>query len=563
MKHFVRILISVFLCGIFSSAQAQTFPWAKCNQGTGSDEGWDIATDDSGNVYVTGFFQSPTSVFGSDTLINASGAQDLFLVKYDSTGNVIWARGAGGANSEYAEGVATDDSGNVFITGAFQSATITFGSITLTNVGGSDVFIVKYNSAGNVIWAQGSTSSGGSDFGYSCATDHSGNVYITGMINSSTIHFGSFTLNGAGGTDMFIVKYDGNGNVIWAKTPGAPFFDRGMDIATDDSGNVFVVGHFASGSIHFGTITLFNYSTNVDNVFLVKYNSAGTALWAKGSYAAGANYGWGVATDHSGNCYITGRYSYSPMIIFDTDTLFNAVPGNAEVFIVKYNGSGIIQWAKNGNGPGVDFGYGLATDSAGNVYLTGAYSLQSNSTPITFGSFTLPTASPGMDAMFIVKYEKGGNVVCATALTGGGDDNNGIAINSSNDIYVGGDFMVNPFVVGTTTLALTGNENVFLAKYVPCDVTLSSNDQTNENEPKIYPNPSNGIFNLDLGETNFTNGEIIVTDILGKTIYKSEIRSRGVGTKSEINLKGNSSGIYFYRITNENRIVSSGKLILE
>ena len=157
MKFVFRIVLLFSLCGIFSSAHAQTFQWAKGAYGTGSDEGWDIATDDSGNVYVTGFFQSPFTVFGVDTIFNHSGAYDVFLTKYDSTGNVLWTKSAGGANSDLSCGVATDDSGNVFIAGYFQSDSITFGSVTLNNPGGGcTIFIVKYDPAGNVMWAKNS-----------------------------------------------------------------------------------------------------------------------------------------------------------------------------------------------------------------------------------------------------------------------------------------------------------------------------------------------------------------------------------------------------------------------
>jgi hypothetical protein len=122
MKNIPKIIFIIFCCFIFSSAKSQNWQWAKGAIGSGAQEGWDVATDDSGNVYLAGFLQSPSNIFGSDTVF-VSGSSDAFLVKYDATGNVIWAKVAGGSQSDYGFGVATDHFGNVFLTGDFQSPT--------------------------------------------------------------------------------------------------------------------------------------------------------------------------------------------------------------------------------------------------------------------------------------------------------------------------------------------------------------------------------------------------------------------------------------------------------
>src|SRR5258707_1392540 len=112
-----------------SFAQAPSWLWAQSAGGTGQDNVQSISTDAGSNVYVLGYFNSPSITFGTTSLTNAGGgANDLFIVKYDNSGNVIWAKSAGGTGQEFAYGITTDDSDNVYVTGYFQSPSITFGT---------------------------------------------------------------------------------------------------------------------------------------------------------------------------------------------------------------------------------------------------------------------------------------------------------------------------------------------------------------------------------------------------------------------------------------------------
>lgn len=132
---------------------------------------------------------------------------------------MLWAKSAGGTSIEGAQGISTDETGNVLITGYFASTSITFGTTTLTNAMGIDIFVVKYDALGNVLWAK---SAGGisSDFGVSIANDVSGNIFVTGFFNSPSINFGTTTLINKGESDVFVVKYDEKGNVMWVKSSG-------------------------------------------------------------------------------------------------------------------------------------------------------------------------------------------------------------------------------------------------------------------------------------------------------------------------------------------------------
>ncbi|MCX6146500.1 MAG: SBBP repeat-containing protein [Candidatus Kapabacteria bacterium] len=213
MKKTITIFIFAFISlSNLVNAQAPNCLWAKKAGGTTEDVSNSVTTDASGNVYVTGYFTSPTITFGTTTITN-TGGYDIFIVKYDAAGTVLWAKSAGGTDSDYGSSLTTDASGNVYVTGRFVSPTITFGTTTLTNPGGYDIFIVKYDAAGTVLWAK---SAGGTsdDHGRSVSTDASGNVYVTGYFTSPTITFGTTTLTNAGENDIFIAKYAGTGTGV-------------------------------------------------------------------------------------------------------------------------------------------------------------------------------------------------------------------------------------------------------------------------------------------------------------------------------------------------------------
>lgn len=135
-----------------------------------------------------------------------------FIVKYDSDGNIIWVNSIPGANE--ANGVVSDNLGNVFVTGSF-SGTLVVGNSTVTSSGFRDVFIIKYNNSGNPIWAR---TAGGTntDESFSVCLDQAGNSIITGYFASPSITFGTYTLSTTLTSRHFVVKYDPNGNVLWA-----------------------------------------------------------------------------------------------------------------------------------------------------------------------------------------------------------------------------------------------------------------------------------------------------------------------------------------------------------
>jgi len=234
-----------------------------------------VSTDLKGNIFIAGCFYWNNLKLGSTTLANA-GYDDIFLAKYDSLGNILWAKKAGGAEGDVVKGIDTDTSGSIFITGYFESASILFGSTTLTNADATgstnDIFLAKYNASGNLLWA---TSAGStfSEEAQSVSCDANGNTFITGNFRSP-ITFGSTTLITNGYNDIFLVKYNGIGNVLWAKGEGGTEQDYGTSVSIDANGDALITGGYISYTIPLGPriLTLFGL-VHVPDIFLAKIDN--------------------------------------------------------------------------------------------------------------------------------------------------------------------------------------------------------------------------------------------------------------------------------------------------
>ena len=542
MKKIFTILAALIISAN-SFIQAQDCLWAKSAGGINYDNGNSISTDAQGNVYISGSFGSPTITFGTTTLTNA-GSSDIFIVKYDASGNVLWAKSAGGTVGDYGYGVSTDANGNVYIIGNFSSASITFGSTTLTNAnnsGASDIFIAKYDTAGNVLWAKSAGGFSG-DYCYGLSTDISGNVYISGGFGSATITFGSTTLTNAGINDIFIAKFDVAGNVLWAKSAGGTSTENGRIVSTDASGNVYMTGHFYSPTISFGSTILTNANNlgNTQDIFITKYNAAGNVLWSKSIGGPSSDSGICVSTDANGNVYITGQF-YSPTITFGSTTLTNTVNNYGDIFIAKYNSAGNVLWAKSVGGINEDFGWSVSTDASGNAYISGHF----YSPTITFDSTILTNASlTGNGDFFIAKFDASGNVLWAKSA-GGSNKEYGYSVSAdaSGNVYVTGSFGSASITIDSIALSNLGSADIFIAKFSGTSTGL--NEIISNNELKIYPNPTKVKFTVNL-KLKIYNLKLTVVDVFGKEVYTTKLNSE----RTEVDLSGIAKGLYFVNVGN-------------
>ena len=335
--------------------------WARSSSGVDLVEGQAIATDAAGNVYVVGVFLN-TAIFGGFTL-TSTGDRDIFIVKYDASGNILWVKKAGGIVSDMPHDIAVDVNGNCLITGEFGLAA-TFGNQILTGTGREDIFIAKYDTDGDVIWAK---HGGGAqtDKGAALTIDAVGNVFAVGTFRGS-ISFGSQNLSASGEDDLYLVKYDLLGNVLWARSYGGPSFDYINDIALASNGTIFITGAFFS-EITLGSSTLL--SNGAVDIFTAKLDSTGTPLWAKQVGGTGVDFSLGIGIDQQNNCYVTGRYTDAATF----DTQYITSQGSGDVFTLKYDSDGNFVWVKSGGGENFDQSNGIVTTPNGTSTIIGSF----------------------------------------------------------------------------------------------------------------------------------------------------------------------------------------------
>lgn len=459
-------VISLLFCLSSFNANAQKWFWVKEAENDttkyplsfGDPSG--IAIDKKGNIYEEGIYAGGV-FFGTNLLITPYyDVTNTYVAKYSPSGNVLWAAGSAIPNpSSGATGtsVAADTSGNCFLTGDF-SGTVSFGSYTLTNSdNGGNIFLVKYDPNGNVLWAKSTVRAinGYSDGANSVATDASGNIYVTG-IYQDTLTFEAYMLMGSKGTDTinpFLVKYDPNGNVLWAKSGSPEHWSPGINggVTTDNAGNAYITGNFTD-SITFSPYTLHTKS-KVDDEYLVKYDPLGNVVWAVDADDGVNSEAAGEAISSDGNnIYVGGGYH-------DSLTIGSQTVVGGDLFIAKYNSSGKGLWVKSSYYGG--FAYSISASSTGSVYFCGEFQ-----DSIMFGSSLV--TSNAYQPSFIYKFDSSGNVLCATSIANDNDDYNGVAADPlADDMYFTGDVYGGTCLFGDTILYGT-EEWAFLGKWT-CD----------------------------------------------------------------------------------------------
>jgi hypothetical protein len=346
--------------------------WIRTAGGSSGDYAWGIACDNT-YLYVAGEIEGTNETIHFDNspiTLTCISSNDIYVSKYDLSGNLLWARSAGGSGYEKADAVTYDNSGNVYICGYYRS-TVTFGGTTTINVtseGVEDFFIAKYDANGNFLWVRhgGST---GRDEARSVLCDPSGNVYICGFY-SDNCAFGSQTLHTYNGPwyDIFLAKYDPSGNLQWVKTAGGDYDDVGWSITMNSSGNIFMTGEFNAYNYEYALT-----SAGMADVFVASYNTSGSLLWAKRAGGSQIDRARGIGTDGS-SIFITGQFGNTGTF---GSTSLNAAD-LSDVFVATLDNNGNFLWATSVTGSADAFdslGYesGIAvTGRSGAVYATGS-----------------------------------------------------------------------------------------------------------------------------------------------------------------------------------------------
>lgn len=390
--------------------------WAKNIGGTSADRCNGITLDASGNIFATGCFMSATVNFGANTLTNnGTGTNDFFISKFDANGTNLWAKSAGGNNADIGNGIAVDSLGNAYATGMFTSASINFGTSAISNsgIGTQEFFLVKYDGTGNAVWT---VKGNGSTEDYGNAVEVSKNaVYVTGGFNSPSLMIGTTTLSNPGASthDVFLAKYDLNGNFAWANRSGDVDSEVGNAIDSDNLGRIFISGYFTSSSISFGGSNLTNVMAGYRDLFIAAYDASGTNVWATSVGDAFDESANSISVNSSGSeIYVSGVYN-STSLSFGTHSVYKGC--GDDVFLAKLSGLTIgISENKLSNGiqlypnPAKQSFY-LNSKYQGNFELINSIGKQVLKHEITEGlnSIDVSTLEPGL---YILKQFHNGSV---------------------------------------------------------------------------------------------------------------------------------------------------------
>lgn len=455
---------------------------------------WDLTIDPSGNTIawlnLNQMTPSAAIVFGTDTIYTRSS-----MVKFDNNGNVVWHSDF--ARDEYGPNLATDNSGNIYLTATLGAGelTRTYDTVTVTNphpIGNQEAAIVKFNSEGRALWA---ITAGGNneDQIFSICTDSLGNLYVGGTFSSDTMFFNAttFLVNTAPASyfpaDYFYAKYDSNGNLIWAKSipwasAGFAYLPR-FRFTVNPVGELFLSGMQSDTSFYVGP---YNFADT--GLFVAKMDVNGDAVWA--TYVGNPKYNSAVkniTVDESGYIYLSGFIGFADSVLMANTVLYNA--GSLDAYIVVLNPNGGLLGAFREGGDDADDPF-IGVNSNGSMYL----GLTSSSNTLTFGKTVLTSANF-----------------------------------PENHYYLA---FTDPFVSGISNLAPGANFS-------------------------IYPNPVSREINLQFKNSAAFPAAVNIINTLGETVYARTVAD---ASDQELDVSGLAPGFYVLQIQNSTS-ASSAKFI--
>lgn len=570
----------------------------------------EITIDKDGNVLTTGYFEDSTDFDPGPGvyMLDAINKLDIFIQKLDSNGNFIWAKRMGGFGVDIAKSITTDSSGNIFLAGEFTN-TADFdpgpGSFNLTSTSlYKSGFIVKLNPMGDFIWAKALDG----DFGINnikIRTDQNGDALLTGSFWGE-VDFdpgpGTFNITAAAHQDIFVLKLDKFGDMLWAKSMGGFSFDTGNALVVDPIGNVYSTGFFA-GTIDFdpGPGTFYLQGDGLSNdVYVQKLNSNGDFVWAKQIFGQSDLTTYDIAIDQDNKLYTLGTFTDSAD--FDPGIgIYSLVSkGSTDFFVQKLDSAGNFIWAKSIGGGNEDAGRAITTDLKGNIITTGSFRDTVDFDP---GVGIYNQIDNGYFTPFVTKWDQCNTITGTDTQTACDaytwiDGNTYTSSNNTATFTINGgaangcDSMVSlALTINTvsdisttiTGLTITANNNNSSYQWLDCNnnyslingatnqsfspttngnyaVQLIENGCTDtsacvsinsvsisglESGPafSLYPNPTNGQFVIDF-PNKLTGITLSISDLRGRVIYHDEYQHRD---QIEISLS-EPAGIYLIQV---------------
>jgi hypothetical protein len=401
--------------------------------GAGREEFYGVAADRHGNLYVTGYTESPDLPVKNAFQGKFGGGSDALVAKWSPSGELLWATYLGGEDMDAGYAVAVDGEGNAYVTGYTSSIDFPMKNPFQKKYGGvKDAFVSKFSPSGDLLY---STYLGGLDLelGYGIAVDREGNVWVTGYTGS--INFPTknpFQGKPGEGWKAFVTKLSPAGDLLFSSLLGGDGLDEGYGIAVDREGNAVVVG--LTGSTDFPTKHAAQGKVGGGwDGFLTKISPSGRIVYSTYLGGSARDDAYAVGVDGQGNAYVTG-WTFSPDFPLKDPWQKRHGGGKQDAFVAKLSPSGRLLYATFLGGGGTDLGRGIAVDEEGQAFVTGLTE-----------SANFPTLSPlqannaGRWDAYVVELSPSGRLLYATHLGGGGMDmGRGVALPGKGRIAAAG-----------------------------------------------------------------------------------------------------------------------------
>ncbi len=367
---------------------------------------WGTIFFDSGQAVAAGALND---VFVAGNI--GTSPEDGYLRRYGAAGNLIWNRSLSTTAEDTATGVAADNLGNSYVVGT------TSGALEGPSNGLHDIYISKYDSNGVVVWGHQYGMAQEEEFAFGTALDGIGGLYVAGHVATAS-----------SGQEAYLAKFSTNGALLWDRQFGTSGDDISRGTAADALGNVFVAGYVTERT------------ANAQVGYVRKYNTDGTLQWDRQFPGGGYAEATSVATDGSGNAYVTGR---------TTGSVAGPNAGETDSFVSKYDANGNLLWSHQFGGSAADEAFGISVQANGDAFVTGLTG------GAAFGISDLTKRD-----IFLTKFDAAGNqqwfVLDGTTQA---DRGLGISVDGSGYAYITGD--TGGALAGTSA----GNNDAFLVKY--------------------------------------------------------------------------------------------------
>lgn len=399
-----------------------------------------------------------------------------------------WGKTINSEGFDQAYDIVADEDGNVYVAGQIEFVTDFGNGVLREAFGVHDIFVAKYSHTGRLVWAKNAGGKGG-DKAHSIALDGLGNLFLAGEIEDTAYFDGIMISTGlAEINNMFIAKYDTSGDALWARNIriDGPLQTRGYGITCDAAGNAYICGA-TRGDTYYGNTYLFTTTGDYDAT-LFKFSPSGGLIWSRKMGGLESDKAYGVVADNQGYIYVTGYFVGQA---FFAPGVSRTGRGGTDIFLAKYDTSGVLQWVEQAGDAGFDRGWDVTINTNGQIAITGEFQANAG-----FGSNTV--FSNGNHDMFLAAYISSGNNLWA--LSGGGPEDDigrGLCHDNSGNLFVIGDYGGSA-QFPPQSLNGNGHSEIFLVSYNSSGSALrwirSFGEHENDRGRGVTADPAGNIY---------------------------------------------------------------------